>query len=339
MGSLMKFVLYYLVALNYAYNFQAYPPLYSLAPANSTMMAQYDFSTVVNATNAIFSNSYSPPACISENPAYCPFVCNCTRPADIQFCSNRDSWGLSFDDGIQMLTEGPSASTPIILDYLKANGLTATFFVVGTQVARFPDTVLRAYNEGHQIGIHTWSHPALTTVANANIVAEIQYTINIVQDIIGTRPVYFRAPYGDVDDRVRSILSAMGLKNALWGMDTGDFNLYNNPNAITEESFTKQVATFEANKPSGIVDLGHDLVNATAIFATTVRIKVIKNSGRNIMSVAACRGDNNPYTGKIQTNGQSANQLVGSNSQVAHSSSTPISYQLSYVFISLINIF
>ncbi|KAJ3326284.1 Vacuolar protein sorting-associated protein 35 [Boothiomyces sp. JEL0866] len=465
-----------------AVNVNDYPKPLNIAPCNSTIMEMYDFSSIMEVPGQVYTNSTIPLGCPGPNYPYCHFSCGCIRASDVAFCSNKTSWGLSFDDGpsaatpqildllkasgvkatffiigsnalkypdylLRIYNEGhqvglhtwshpalttvptenviseiqyginiiqsilgvrpvyfrapygdlddriraivaamrlklavwvldtgdwqlnlnpgaispasysyqvitaeskytngivdlghdlssatanfaatrlqviqsPSPSTPIILDYLKAHGLTATFFVVGTQVARYPDTVLRAYNEGHQIGIHTWSHPALTTVANANIVAEIQYTINIVQDIIGVKPLYFRAPYGDTDDRVRSIVAAMGLKNILWGMDTGDFNLYNNPNAITEASFVKQVATFEANKPSGIVDLGHDLVNATANFATNIRIKVIQNSGRKVMSVANCRNDNDPYSGKLQTNtpnGMSPNQIIGTGTPV-----------------------
>ncbi|KAJ3262044.1 Vacuolar protein sorting-associated protein 35 [Boothiomyces macroporosus] len=308
-----------LIAPAFAYNFQSCPPLYKLAPANASMMAQYDFSKILDSPNAVYSNSYNPPACVSMSSPNCPFVCNCTRPTDIQLCEDSVSWGLTFDDG-------PSPSTPILLDYLKANELTATFFVVGSQAARYPDTVLRAYNEGHHIAIHTWSHPALTTVATANIVAEIQYTINIIHDIIGVKPLYIRTPYGDIDDRVRSIISAMGLKNVLWAMDTGDFHLFNNPNAITEASFIKQVATFEANRPSGIVDLGHDLVNATANFATNIRIKTIRNTGKKIMSVAKCKGDSEPYSGKSQgsSSGQSQNQVVGSTPQLAHRTGTPV---------------
>ena len=61
---------------------------------------------------------------------------------------------LSFDDG-------PSANTPQILDILAAHNIPATFFVLGRNAERHPDLVQRIHDEGHEIGIHTYSHPNL----------------------------------------------------------------------------------------------------------------------------------------------------------------------------------
>ena len=61
---------------------------------------------------------------------------------------------LSFDDG-------PSANTPQILDILAAHNIPATFFVLGRNAEHRPDLVQRIHDEGHEIGIHTYSHPNL----------------------------------------------------------------------------------------------------------------------------------------------------------------------------------
>ena len=59
---------------------------------------------------------------------------------------------LTFDDG-------PSqAVTPLILDVLKEEGIKATFFVLGSNVDNNPDIVKRAYNEGHYIANHGYTH-------------------------------------------------------------------------------------------------------------------------------------------------------------------------------------
>lgn len=58
---------------------------------------------------------------------------------------------LTFDDG-------PSQLTPLILNILKEEQVNATFFVVGSRVDLYPDTVKREYDEGHYIANHGYTH-------------------------------------------------------------------------------------------------------------------------------------------------------------------------------------
>ena len=58
---------------------------------------------------------------------------------------------LTFDDG-------PSSNTSAILDILKQENVLATFFVLGTNVDKYPQTVKRIYEEGHYIANHGYSH-------------------------------------------------------------------------------------------------------------------------------------------------------------------------------------
>lgn len=58
---------------------------------------------------------------------------------------------MTFDDG-------PSANTSAILDILKQENVPATFFVLGTNVDKYPQTVKRIYEEGHYIANHGYSH-------------------------------------------------------------------------------------------------------------------------------------------------------------------------------------
>ena len=59
---------------------------------------------------------------------------------------------LTFDDGPNEPYTGQ------ILDLLRKRGAKATFFVVGVNATRHPETLLRIVDEGHAIGNHTWSH-------------------------------------------------------------------------------------------------------------------------------------------------------------------------------------
>ena len=102
-------------------------------------------------------------------------------------CLNANQLALTYDDG-------PTTLTNKLLDQLKAQNVKATFFVVGSRVINNPDILLRAYNEGHEIAIHTWSHPAQTTITNDQIVAEIVWNAKIIKDVIGVTPRVMRPP-------------------------------------------------------------------------------------------------------------------------------------------------
>jgi cellulose synthase/poly-beta-1,6-N-acetylglucosamine synthase-like glycosyltransferase/peptidoglycan/xylan/chitin deacetylase (PgdA/CDA1 family) len=64
---------------------------------------------------------------------------------------------LTFDDG-------PTEWTEKVLDVLRARGVRATFFVIGARTAARPDLVRRMYAEGHEVGIHTFTHGNLANM-------------------------------------------------------------------------------------------------------------------------------------------------------------------------------
>jgi peptidoglycan/xylan/chitin deacetylase (PgdA/CDA1 family) len=80
---------------------------------------------------------------------------------------------------------------------LASKDIRVTFFVVGSRVKEYPQILLRIFQEGHQIGIHTWSHRALTTQTTETIVSELEYSALALEQITGTRPIYVRPPFGD----------------------------------------------------------------------------------------------------------------------------------------------
>lgn len=135
----------------------------------------------------------------------------------------KGQWGLTYDDG-------PSDVSPQLYDFLKTTNQKATLFMIGSNVRKYPATVKRAFDEGHEIAIHTWTHSYMTTLSNEQIVAELKWTELAIKEVTGVsprlfRPVsffflllllqfpniyYFFKPYGDIDDRVRDIGTALG---------------------------------------------------------------------------------------------------------------------------------
>lgn len=98
---------------------------------------------------------------------------------------------LTFDDG-------PSDYTEELLDGLELYGARATFFVIGSKAEKNPETVKRAHEDGHLIGNHTYSHIDFYESSLTEIEEDIQKGSDVIEQITGERPLFLRAPYGNV---------------------------------------------------------------------------------------------------------------------------------------------
>ncbi|MDR3667685.1 MAG: polysaccharide deacetylase family protein [Ignavibacteriaceae bacterium] len=96
---------------------------------------------------------------------------------------------LTFDDG-------PNEKyTPKILDILKQENIHATFFVVGINAENNLKLIKREYDEGHEIGNHTFLHPNLAEVSNERVEFELNSTRRLIESVTGHSTVLFRPPY------------------------------------------------------------------------------------------------------------------------------------------------
>ncbi len=111
---------------------------------------------------------------------------------------------LSFDDG-------PDPTwTPQILDILKQYKVPAVFFVVGKQAEENPGLIRREWNEGHEIGNHSLTHPDLFKLSTEAQNLQLTTTQRIIQAITGHSTLLFRPPYGgDVEPKTGSEVSPM----------------------------------------------------------------------------------------------------------------------------------
>ncbi|CAO3632361.1 unnamed protein product [Mucor hiemalis] len=169
-----------------------------------------------NITNApvLKSNGANGPS-TSGADNYCDWAKSGCMGSSIGDCP-KGQWGLTFDDG-------PSDVSPILYDFLKTTNQKATLFMIGANVIKYPATVKRAYDEGHELAIHTWTHSYMTTLSNEQIVAELKWTELAIKEITGASPRLFRPPYGDIDNRVRDIGTALGFTSVIWDHDTNDW--------------------------------------------------------------------------------------------------------------------
>ncbi|ANC31912.1 polysaccharide deacetylase family protein [Isoptericola dokdonensis] len=123
---------------------------------------------------------------------------------------------LTFDDG-------PVADTRRLLRVLERRKAPATFFLVGANVERNPEIARAVVDAGHLVANHSWNHPQLTTLDDAEVREELRSTTDAIVDATGFRPYLVRPPYGDVDDRVRGISLRSGLDTVLWSLDSDDW--------------------------------------------------------------------------------------------------------------------
>jgi peptidoglycan/xylan/chitin deacetylase (PgdA/CDA1 family) len=124
----------------------------------------------------------------------------------------RDHVALTFDDGPD------PRSTPRFLEELGRLGCSATFFVLGELLERHPWLGRRILEEGHELGVHGWGHGNALTARPGRAAAEIRRTAELINDVTGTRPAWYRPPYGVFS--AESLLAARhhGLRPVLWSV-------------------------------------------------------------------------------------------------------------------------
>lgn len=169
----------------------------------------------------------------------CSYDCvHCIRQTDITSC---DILSQTFDDG-------PSLSTPRLLDHLKKMRTKSTFFLLGVNIVEHPHIAIREFKEGHLLGAHTWSHKFLPSLTNEEVFAELQWSIWAINASTGVVPKYFRPPYGGLDDRIRNIANQLNLHTVLWDRDTSDWQIHSGTR--TKSDILKDVNTWAKDHPS-----------------------------------------------------------------------------------------
>ena len=172
---------------------------------------------------------------------------------------------LTFDDGPD------SKTTPQALEILKHYNAKATFFMVGQNVAANPELAKRVLDEGHQIGIHTWSHPDLTKLPLNQSKKEILDTQEAIYKATGIRPMITRPPYGAINPTVQN---AVDQSFIMWSVDSLDWKT-RNTKAIMQEIVKTQ--------PGSII-LMHD-IHQTSIDALPSVLDYLKNNGYTLVTV------------------------------------------------------
>ncbi|OSC53246.1 polysaccharide deacetylase, partial [Streptomyces sp. 4F] len=181
--------------------------------------------------------------------------------------------GLTFDDG-------PSGNTRALLDALRQNGLRATMFNQGQYAAQNPSLVRAQVDAGMWVANHSYTHPHMTQLSQAQMDSEISRTQQAIANAGGGTPKLFRPPYGETNATLRAVEAKYGLTEVIWDVDSQDWN-----NASTDA-----IVQAVSRLGDGQVILMHDWPANT--------LAAIPRIAQTLAGKGLCSGMISPQTGR-----------------------------------------
>lgn len=184
---------------------------------------------------------------------------------------------LSFDDG-------PSEITPDILDTLKKKQAKATFFLVGNEITPEREQIVkRELEEGHSIGVHTFSHKKDELYCDEkNFFEDFNQCRDRIQEVTGISPTLHRFPWGSnnnyvcpiVDDLIGK-LATQNVKSFDWNVSGEDSVGSNVPKAVIYRNVAKDLERYD--QPIILLHDSNTMKNTSAVLGEI--IDFIKEKG------------------------------------------------------------
>lgn len=178
----------------------------------------------------------------------------------------RQMVALTFDDG-------PGKYTDKLLDCLEENDAKATFFMLGSNVSSWPDTIKRMKEMGCELGNHSYDHPQLPNLTGEQVTEQFQKTNSLLEEICGSPATVARTPYGAQDE---TILSYVGMPCFMWSIDTLDWQTLNADSTYN---------TTMENVSDGDIILMHD-IHETSVEAAIRLIPDLIEKGYKLVTVS-----------------------------------------------------
>lgn len=168
---------------------------------------------------------------------------------------------LTFDDG-------PSEeNTNMILDILKEHNVKATFFLVGENVEKHPETARRIAEEGHSIGIHCYSHDYDRLYESAeSYLEDFERAREVIYEVTGVETNMFRFPGGSINSYNQNVyqdiideMTERGYVYYDWNASLEDAVKNSTPERLLDNA---RSSTFGRRK---VIMLGHDVIYNTTL--------------------------------------------------------------------------
>ena len=159
----------------------------------------------------------------------------------------------------QTFDDGPNAKyTPLLLEGLRKRNIHATFFLLGENILKNKELLLRMQKDGHLIGCHTWSHVQLDKISPSRASREILKTNSLIYHITGTYPTCLRPPYGAWKKDLELPVTMLPV---FWDVDTLDWQSQN-PESILD--------IVRKNVQDGSIILMHDSYDSSVRAALAI---------------------------------------------------------------------
>ena len=170
------------------------------------------------------------------------FLCLCMLSIPAQAENNQKMVALTFDDG-------PSGRfTRKLLEGLEERDAKATFLLCGYRMEVYPELTERIFREGHEIGLHGYTHNAMQTMCRTEVTMEIEKGMELLPD--GCEVAFMRSPGGLYSKCVVSAAADQGLSLLHWSVDPQDWEVHNK--AAIEKAVLEKVT-------DGDIILLHDM--------------------------------------------------------------------------------
>ena len=218
-----------------------------------------------------------------------------------------EQYGASPKDLAITFDDGPDPKwTPLMLDALERDNVKATFFVIGDDAEQFPALVKRMYDEGHEIGNHTWTHPDISNISRRFMRVEMNLPDRWFAARIGVHPLYFRPPYSidqepDTADQVRPLEITQDLGYISVGNKIDPSDWKDNPRPTAEQIVQSILSQLDENPithercnphPCGNIILLHDGGGnrSETVRAMPMIVRELRARGYNLVPVSALLG-------------------------------------------------
>ena len=208
-------------------------------------------------------------------------------------------YGASPNQVVITFDDGPDPEwTPKILDVLKKEHATATFFLIGNQADKYASITSRIFREGHEIGNHTFTHPDISDLSERFVRLELNLTERLFASRLRTRTVLFRPPYSvdaepDTEDEVRplEISESMGYLAIGDKIDPNDWR--ENPHRSAEQIAKSVLDNLPPCSPEKRLTCGNIILlhdgggdRRETVRALPIIIEGIRANGLQIVGVA-----------------------------------------------------
>lgn len=124
---------------------------------------------------------------------------------------------LTFDDGPH------PPETERVLDVLREHGARATFFLIGSKVSGNEAVLRRMLEEGHALGLHTYSHAGTFSLLSFDkMLADVNEGKRAVESVAGKKISLFRPPFGVTNPTIAKVVRTLGLQTVGWDVRSFD---------------------------------------------------------------------------------------------------------------------